>query len=101
MIQVRQDILNLGAKVDAISHKWNGIYTVAFSINRIACVAEYAIATQSLISLAVVRDGKSYPIRAFSLSLISMDSPAVKSFIADPAAVMMQFDPLTVKKLML
>ncbi len=101
MIQVRQDILNLGAKVDAISHKWNGIYTVTFSINKIACVAEYAIATQSLVSLAVVKDGKSYPIRAFSLSLISMDSPAVKAFIADPAAVMMQFDPLTIKKLML
>lgn len=99
LIQVRQDMLDLGAKVTSLVASWAWLYSASIVIKDIPCVIMYDVQKQSILSLSVTKDGKNYPIRGFTLSLITMESPFVKAFMTDPRSVMMQFDPLIIKKL--
>lgn len=99
-IQIQKDFESIGAKVNKISDvKW---YTlIEFILKNYTYTCIYDSTKKSIIWLAIMINGTTYPIRNFSFSFLNSSDEDRELLKNDPATFLLQKDPLTVKKLQL
>ena len=99
-VQIQKHFDEIGATIVKIT-KNNAYYVIQFTIQSYNFTAVYDASTQSIIGLGITINTTTYPIRNFQFQFLTASVADKTLFKNDPKTLLLQYDPLTIKKLQL